>query len=288
MRSKCSWNRSQKSDSYWRLYENSIGKNPFWISPDDCGLAGLPVDDPSMHYRLSSIKKRFDDGRDKRLLQEVAEKSDMFGIMTSEKKIDLKGLFTPNFAKDTLLREQPNQMKDPISSFDDFAPSLTKRPPNRESRVNSKNRRNTGSRSKGGCTCPRSQCANQYCECVRSGNVCSQDCSCLGCQNLTEKKKTHSKSRAPHKQNGFNSRVYLCRKHGCSRSICTCKNSDGKANKKRSNQVSTKAETRDGTLCKASTTDDDTLYCNSDLSLKVAQSSNPSLVLGPRFIRGKL
>jgi protein lin-54 len=33
------------------------------------------------------------------------------------------------------------------------------------------------------CTCKKSSCRKNYCECYRAGVKCGQDCECLDCQN---------------------------------------------------------------------------------------------------------
>lgn len=33
------------------------------------------------------------------------------------------------------------------------------------------------------CTCKKSACRKNYCECFRAGIKCSEECECLPCQN---------------------------------------------------------------------------------------------------------
>ncbi|EDW75999.1 uncharacterized protein Dwil_GK14905 [Drosophila willistoni] len=39
-----------------------------------------------------------------------------------------------------------------------------------------------------GCSCKRSQCIKNYCDCYQSMAVCSKHCRCIGCRNTQERK----------------------------------------------------------------------------------------------------
>lgn len=288
MRSKYSWARSQKTESFCRLYENSIGQNPFCLSPFDGRLLDHTIDTADINIQLNSVKKSPNSTYDRKLLQDMADYSDMFGNMTSEKKIELKGLFTPNFAKDKIIREQYHQVKDPISSFDDFSPILAKRPPKPDSKGSSKTRQNHTNKNKSGCTCPRSQCTNHYCDCVKAGGTCTKDCSCKGCKNLDNQNQVQPKSKRIRRLGSSASNKCICRKSNCTAK--TCKNTlpIKKLNHDRLPERIGSDNIKGGTMGRVSTTDNDTLYCNSDLSMKVAQDGSSAHTQGPRIVRGKL
>ncbi len=49
-------------------------------------------------------------------------------------------------------------------------------------------------KSKEICTCTKSGCNKNYCECFKSGNKCTSLCRCIGCENTEENIKTKSKN----------------------------------------------------------------------------------------------
>ena len=45
-------------------------------------------------------------------------------------------------------------------------------------------------KSKEICTCTKSGCNKNYCECFKSGNKCTSLCRCIGCENNEDNTKT--------------------------------------------------------------------------------------------------
>lgn len=60
-----------------------------------------------------------------------------------------------------------------------FSNQATFKTPGRSNRSNALSTTN----KKKPCTCKKSGCLKKYCECFKSGEVCNENCDCIGCKN---------------------------------------------------------------------------------------------------------
>lgn len=79
------------------------------------------------------------------------------------------------------------------------------------------------------CNCKKSKCLKLYCECFRSGEVCSKDCECNGCENNSDNEEKRQKiiqEIIEKDDNAFLEKVKYngcrCTKNHCSKNYCDC------------------------------------------------------------------
>ena len=63
-------------------------------------------------------------------------------------------------------------------------------------------------KSKEICTCTKSGCNKNYCECFKSGNKCTSSCRCIDCENTEDNEKFKNKNSFSHEFSRANS-IYI-------------------------------------------------------------------------------
>ena len=72
------------------------------------------------------------------------------------------------------------------------------------------------------CSCGKTRCSKQYCECYKEGRYCL-NCNCTDCEN--KQPKNYSSNRHPKKETDSNQKSMICctcTKSGCNKKYCEC------------------------------------------------------------------
>ena len=72
------------------------------------------------------------------------------------------------------------------------------------------------------CSCGKTRCSKQYCECYKEGRYCL-NCNCIDCEN--KQPKNYSSNKHPKKENSSNQKSIICctcTKSGCNKKYCEC------------------------------------------------------------------
>ncbi|CAK86795.1 unnamed protein product (macronuclear) [Paramecium tetraurelia] len=77
------------------------------------------------------------------------------------------------------------------------------------------------------CNCKKSQCLKQYCDCFANGQMCSENCNCVGCFNntLNMEQRKEAKVQIINRDPGAFKQSFKgcnCKKSGCQKKYCEC------------------------------------------------------------------
>ncbi|CAD8084961.1 unnamed protein product [Paramecium sonneborni] len=77
------------------------------------------------------------------------------------------------------------------------------------------------------CNCKKSQCLKQYCDCFANGQMCSENCNCVGCFNnpLNSEQRKEAKVQIINRDPGAFKQSFKgcnCKKSGCQKKYCEC------------------------------------------------------------------
>ena len=81
-------------------------------------------------------------------------------------------------------------------------------------------------KKKNGCVCKKTSCLKLYCECFAKGKLCTEECSCLNCCNISENKDEIENARYLRKNRlHHGDKRCNCKKSNCRKKYCECYNS---------------------------------------------------------------
>ena len=77
---------------------------------------------------------------------------------------------------------------------------------------------------KSGCSCAKSQCLRNYCECFKSNTICGPECNCCGCKNTVENVDSINRLKEQFKPKITISKeeYCTCRHSMCANNYCPC------------------------------------------------------------------
>lgn len=81
-------------------------------------------------------------------------------------------------------------------------------------------------RRKTGCTCRKTNCLKNYCQCFSSGKECTPECACYGCYNTHEHSDLVKQTKAEIKCKSSRKTTpgCICKKSQCQKKYCECFN----------------------------------------------------------------
>lgn len=74
-----------------------------------------------------------------------------------------------------------------------------------------------------GCTCKKIKCIKSYCECFAQGKLCTEECMCLDCCNVSQNREEINGIRTNRKHRNRNGgKKCTCKKSNCRKKYCEC------------------------------------------------------------------
>lgn len=78
-----------------------------------------------------------------------------------------------------------------------------------------------------GCHCEKSHCQQKYCDCYKAGELCSEDCACVGCENhhmTANHRQLQKLAELTRSGKGGKELKCNCKKSHCLKNYCDCHN----------------------------------------------------------------